>query len=227
MFAQIKDLRSRVSERTRLAGGMCLMVMEDGLGVRLPLTPLFMQPYSFFFRDVQDFEQRIMRRHAEVRRPVQILCVGCGNGQEAYSAVMLAADRGVPVAVLAVDRAPGAVAFARKGVYDLARERREALRAGDRRAANLLDAHRGSFEDTPAGASVVGAVRGHVRFAAMDADELPFDGEHDFVICRRMLHYLPPPKRRRAILGLQRALLPGLSFDHILLDPETRARRYF
>jgi chemotaxis protein methyltransferase CheR len=227
MIARVKELKYFLVGQTRLIGGRYLQVVEDALGIRIPFTRFFMHSQSYFFRDIDEFEEPFVRAHAQAKRELSVLCVGCARGQEPYTIAILCDEHHIPVRVTAVDRNPHAIGIAREAVYDLEREKINARNARGETPALRIEAHRRYFEDTPAGSRVRADIRERVSVSVMDAGDLPFEAEFDFVFCRNMLYYLPVPKREDVIRRLKRALKPGLDIDRIVTDPITRRKRFF
>jgi len=224
MIARLRELRYTLIGQTRLLGGMCLQLAEDTFGIKIPATRFFLHSYSYFFRDTGDFEEALIRRYAEVKRELKVLCVGCARGQEPYTIAILCDKLGIPVSVTAVDRSPHAIGIAREGVYDLDLERSNARNSRGEAPVERIDAHLRWFEPAPGGHRIIAPIRARVNFEVMDAGDLPFDGDRDVVFARNMLYYLPPAKLEDVVRRLKRALAPGLGVESIITDPITKRK---
>lgn len=189
-LASLEDLAARVAAEPR--GALAVAVVDALLNNE-----------TSFYRDPQMFRgiaQTILpvlieRARAE-GRPVRAWCLGCSTGQEAYSLAMSflareGAAREARLSILATDVSTTAIARARDGLYteaDVARglsidERmRWFLRAGE------------TWRIAP-------ALRGMIDFRVDNAfEDRAACGTYDLILCRNVLLYLSP-ERRRLLFG--------------------------
>jgi chemotaxis methyl-accepting protein methylase/signal transduction histidine kinase len=166
-----------------------------------------------FFRDPDEFEalgRRLAPRLAETGEPFRIWVAGCATGEEAYSALILAAEAlGGPEALgrrrvqaFATDIDDAALAVARRGVYP-----REAF---DRMTPARLERF---FEPHPEGLVVVKPLRDAVAFTRHNLAQDPPFRRIDLICCRNLLIYFGAELQARTLNLLRYALKPeGLLF---------------
>ncbi len=171
-----------------------------------------------FFREPRQFEfleaEAAPRWRAEAaagRRPRRLRAwsAGCSTGEEAYSLAMLLgtclpAAAGWTVEVLATDLSNPALERARQAVWPLAKAGEippRHLRAWMRRGVR---GRAGSMAASPALKSLVRFERANLN------DERPgVEGPFDLVLCRNVLIYFRPDRRRLVVERLLDRLAPG------------------
>jgi len=163
---------------------------------------------TFFFRDAQAFDllrkgalERLREMRASTKR-LSIWCAGCSTGQEAYSLAMMFADDPKrwgdwTVDITATDVSEAAIEKARGGYY------------------TQFEIQRG----LPVGAMLrwfdqVGedwrVKRGLARYLRFRRHNLLMaqTGRFDLILCRNVLLYFPPERRREAFDRLAASLMP-------------------
>lgn len=107
-----------------------LAAVRQGSNARLVRDSLdaLMTHESFFFRDIKPFDDfrnmilpRLIERRASARK-LRIWCAAASTGQEPYSLAMILKEEaarlaGWTVEIVGTDIAPGALAYAREGLY--------------------------------------------------------------------------------------------------------------
>jgi chemotaxis protein methyltransferase CheR len=165
---------------------------------------------TYFFRDRQPFD--LVARHAlpklaakrDSARRIKIWSAGCSTGQEVYSIAMLFAEnpdkwRGWTIDVLGSDVSAGVVDRARSGTY---------TQFEVQRGLGINQMIRW-FEECEDGWRAVEPLRKVVRFQVHNLMEAPpHPGDFDIVLCRNVLLYLTPEKRRIAFDRLASAIAP-------------------
>ena len=163
---------------------------------------------TYFFRDRAPFD--LLARHAlpklaarrDPGRRIRIWSAGCSTGQEVYSIAMLFAEnpdkwRGWTIDVLGSDVSAGVVDRARSGTY---------TQFEVQRGLGINQMIRW-FEECDDGWRAVEPLRKVVRFQVHNLMESPpHPGDFDIVLCRNVLLYLTPEKRRIAFDRLASAL---------------------
>ena len=163
---------------------------------------------TYFFRDRAPFD--LLARHAlpklaarrDPGRRIRIWSAGCSTGQEVYSIAMLFAEnpdkwRGWTIDVLGSDVSAGVVDRARSGTY---------TQFEVQRGLGINQMIRW-FEECDDGWRAVEPLRKVVRFQVHNLMESPpHPGDFDIVLCRNVLLYLTPEKRRSAFDRLASAL---------------------
>src|SRR5262249_5666129 len=100
-----------------------LHLRADNNGERQRLAELVTNNETFFFREAQQLESFLtaaVPRLKPVGKKVRVLCAGCSSGEEPYTLSILAAARGVPLAIHAFDIDAGRIAAARRAEYGCA-----------------------------------------------------------------------------------------------------------
>ena len=165
---------------------------------------------TYFFRDRAPFD--LLARHAlpklaakrDPGRRIRIWSAGCSTGQEVYSIAMLFAEnpdkwRGWTIDVLGSDVSAGVVDRARSGTY---------TQFEVQRGLGINQMIRW-FEECDDGWRAVEPLRKVVRFQVHNLMESPpHPGDFDIVLCRNVLLYQTPEKRRIAFDRLASALAP-------------------
>ena len=165
---------------------------------------------TYFFRDRAPFD--LVARHAlpklaakrHTGRRIRIWSAGCSTGQEVYSIAMLFAEnpnewRGWTIDVLGTDVSSCVVERARSGIYS---------QFEVQRGLGINQMIRW-FEECESGWRAVEPLRKVVRFQVHNLMEAPpHPGDFDIVLCRNVLLYLTPDKRRIAFDRLASAMAP-------------------
>jgi chemotaxis protein methyltransferase WspC len=161
-------------------------------------------PETWFFRDPRAFTVVAAHTHqATSPGPLHFLCLPCSTGEEPYSLAMALLNAGVPPErfhIDAIDISERALEHARAGIYG-----RNSFRGRD------LEFRHRYFQETPAGSVLDPAVRRLVHFRRgnlLDENTLPPGRTYDAIFCRNLLIYFDAPTQRRAILTLERLLVP-------------------
>jgi chemotaxis protein methyltransferase WspC len=173
------------------------------------LTECLVVVESWFFRDVQPFRflERFVREDWNARgmnRPLRVLSVPCGSGEEPYSIAMTLLNLGIDAAkfhVDGVDLSQRALRQAQEGSYSASsfREREEPI----------TDCRSRFFDTVSSQARVKDEVRAAVRFQhgnLIDPAFLKTEERYDVIFCRNLLIYLDAEARRAAFANLRRLL---------------------
>ncbi len=158
---------------------------------------------STFFRNPKAFER--LRLELELRfalrpanQPIQVWCVGCGRGEEAYSLSFLLEEMGLNYCITATDIDKGALDFARQAIYPV-----EAI-------SSIPDIYKARYFYSETGIPQVctlarPGLQNRIRFLYHDltsplppSNNLPFD----LISCRNLLIYLKSKYQRHAWANL-------------------------
>ncbi len=161
-----------------------------------------------FFRDAAAFRAlrdsvlpALAGRFAPERR-LRIWSAGCATGQETYSVALVAGSvpalAGWELAILGSDVSPQAVARAREALYSPF-EIQRGLRAADMIAH--FQAEGEQWRASP-------ALRSQVAFRTHNLLDPP-PGRFDLILCRNVLFYFAPARRREVLARLAEALEEG------------------
>ena len=166
---------------------------------------------TYFFRDRAPFDvlQRhalpeLVQRRASSRR-LRIWSAGCSTGQEAYSLAMLFAEepekwRGWTIDILGTDVSNTCVDRARSGVYS---------QFEVQRGLGINQTIRW-FEECADGWRAIEQLRRPLRFQVHNLlEQPPHPGGFDIVLCRNVLLYLSPEKKRLAFERLADSMAEG------------------
>ncbi len=164
-------------------------------------------PESWFFRGGSAYYRQFARRVRErgVARPVRVLSVPCGCGEEPYSLAMALDDDGVPpglVRIEAVDLSPASVRRAELGRYPAFAFREP---GADPRPRYFHEVGAGRWEIDRRVRDAVRFRNGNLVAPGFLADEPAFD----LILCRNLFIYLTDEARTRAVANLHRLLAPG------------------
>jgi chemotaxis methyl-accepting protein methylase len=202
---------------------------------KLSLSPLLSQKalcsFSYLFRDVEDYKEVLHAAFMKQERELRILCVGCATGEEPYSIAIVCDDLKIPVSIVGIDLSSKAITTASEGVFDL--DKQEARTQGDEgeaEVARLIKYYSHYFTHVGPNERIVRLredIRQRVEFYKIDVCYLPFRAEFDFVVCRKMLYYLPEAYRTVAVQRMIEALRPGLSPSNIIFDKYTSKQPFF
>jgi chemotaxis protein methyltransferase CheR len=163
-----------------------------------------------FFRDQAMFDMLQSTALAQLRpartatRRLRIWCVGCSTGQEAYSLAMMFADAprmwgDWSIDMVATDVSATAIAQARAGTYSQF-EIQRGLSA--RRMMRW-------FEPDGVNWRVKRELARRIHFKHQNLlDEQPSLGRFDIILCRNVLLYFSPERRRDAFARLAGAIAP-------------------
>jgi chemotaxis protein methyltransferase CheR len=146
---------------------------------------------------------------------LDVWCVGCGTGEEVWSAAIRLAERGFGserrIRIRGTDLSPGAIRHARAGVYGP-----HALRGVPEgvRTRHFQPLSNGRYR-------VRETLREGVFFEARAlADEPPGAGKHDAIVCHGLLRQQPEAARPETVERLGACLKPG---GYLLLGREDHA----
>lgn len=185
-----------------------ILVMNKEPGLSNQVVEALLNNETYFFRDRAPFD--LLSRHAlpeltkkrHSSRKIRIWSAGCSTGQEVYSIAMLFAEnvaqwRGWTVDVLGTDVSSAVVERARSGVY---------TQFEVQRGLGINQTIRW-FEECDDGWRAVEDLRKAIRFQVHNLLEPPpHPGGFDIVLCRNVLLYLTPEKRRLAFDRLASAM---------------------
>lgn len=173
---------------------------------------------SYFLREREQLEglvdeilpEAIAARRLEGAGPAVVWSAGCASGEEPYSIVMLAQERGlqpgVDFLVWGSDISRRALQRARRGLY-----RDAAFRETD-------PTHRRRFfEEHEDGTQLVEDVRSRVELLhlnLMDGPRFARIPRPDVILCRNVMIYFDTETRRRLVARFARRLRPG---GHLLV----------
>lgn len=187
-----------------------ILVMGREPGLSNQVVEALLNNETYFFRDRAPFD--LLSRHAlpelarkrHSSRKIRIWSAGCSTGQEVYSVAMLFAEnvahwRGWTVDLLGTDVSSAVVERARSGVY---------TQFEVQRGLGINQTIRW-FEECDDGWRAIEELRKNIRFQVHNLLEPPpHPGGFDVVLCRNVLLYLTPEKRRVAFDRLASAMAP-------------------
>jgi chemotaxis methyl-accepting protein methylase len=162
---------------------------------------------SRFYRYVASFDclrHTLLPQLAAARAgtPLRIACLGCGNGEEAYTFAALLEEAQIPGTIDASDIDPHALELARRGMY--AHTAVESL--PEELRAICLETVEG---DQRFVYRVRDRIRARVRFHTYDLTSgapPPGGSPFDVVSCQNVLIYLQPPAQERIAWMMRNAL---------------------
>jgi chemotaxis protein methyltransferase CheR len=187
-----------------------ILVMGKEPGLSNEVVEALLNNETYFFRDRSPFDQLarqalpVLARARESSKRLRIWSAGCSTGQEAYSLAMIFAEeptawRGWTIDILGTDVSTSVIDRARSGVYS---------QFEVQRGLGIAQTIRW-FEEVDGGWRAVEQVRRPVRFQVHNILEpAPHPGTFDLVLCRNVLLYLSPEKRRLAFDRLAAAMAP-------------------
>jgi chemotaxis protein methyltransferase CheR len=191
---------------------------------------------TFFYRDRPAFDlllgpalARLERARAAEKR-LRIWCAGCSTGQEAYSVAMRLAEQkarwaGWTIEIAATDVSRAAIERARQGLY---------TQFEVQRGLAVMQMMRWFAEVPGQSWQLCDEIRRMVRFEVRSLLELPPPGRFDMILCRNVLLYFCPERRRTVFTRLTAAaaddavLMLGAGetvigqTDAFMLDPDCR-----
>jgi len=185
-----------------------ILVMGKEPGLSNQVVEALLNNETYFFRDRAPFD--LLAKHAlpslarkrHASRRLRIWSAGCSTGQEVYSLAMLFAEnpvewQGWTIDILGTDVSSLAVDRARSGIY---------TQFEVQRGLGINQTIRW-FEECPDGWRAVEALRKVARFQVHNLlEQPPQPGGFDVVLCRNVLLYLAPEKRRLAFDRLASAM---------------------
>lgn len=163
---------------------------------------------TFFFRDAQAFDlvrngalEALRQARASARR-ISIWCAGCSTGQEAYSLAMIFADApakwgGWTIDITATDVSEAAIQKARGGFYSQFEIQRGLP------VSSMLK----WFDQVGEDWRVRRELARYLRFRRHNL-LMAQTGRFDLVLCRNVLLYFSPERRREAFDRLSASLAP-------------------
>jgi chemotaxis protein methyltransferase CheR len=185
-----------------------ILVMGKEPGLSNRVVEALLNNETYFFRDRTPFD--LISRHAlpalarkrRSQRTLRIWSAGCSTGQEVYSLAMLFAENapqwlGWTIDIVGTDVSSSAIDRARSGLYS---------QFEVQRGLGINQTIRW-FEECPDGWRAVEELRKSVRFQVHNLLEAPpHPADFDIVLCRNVLLYFTPEKRRLAFDRLASAL---------------------
>jgi chemotaxis protein methyltransferase CheR len=163
---------------------------------------------TFFFRDAQAFDlvrngalEALRQARASARR-ISIWCAGCSTGQEAYSLAMIFADarakwEGWSIDITATDVSEAAIEKARAGYYSQFEIQRGLP------VSSMLK----WFDQVGEEWRVKRDLARYLRFRRHNV-LMAQTGSFDLILCRNVLLYFSPERRREAFGRLSASLAP-------------------
>ncbi|MFK7894293.1 MAG: protein-glutamate O-methyltransferase CheR [Myxococcota bacterium] len=167
---------------------------------------------TYFFRErsqlsalVDEVLPELLRRRHASGRPVQIWSAGCASGEEPYSIIMMALERGlVPgrdLRVYASDISRAVLSKARRGIY------REASFRGVDESMRLR-----YFAQKDGLTRIADEVKRNVDFMhlnLLDSSKLSLLSTMDIILCRNVIIYFDLATKKRVIQTFHDKLQPG------------------
>ncbi len=189
------------------------LVMGNEPSLAANVVEALLNNETYFFRDRNPFDLLVAealpslaaKRHSS--RRLRIWSAGCSTGQEAYSLAMLFAGdpvrwSGWTIDILATDVSSSVIDRARAGVY---------TQFEVQRGLGVKEMLRW-FGEADDGWRIAEPLRRSVRFHVHNILEpAPAPGQFDVVLCRNVLLYLSPERRRQAFDRLAGAMAPDAS----------------
>lgn len=195
-FASLDDLAGKVAADRELAS-----LTVDAL----------LNNETYFFRDRTPFDllrDGPLRRLAAARaesKTLRLWSAGCSTGQEAWSLAMLFADdalrwNGWTIEIVGTDVSAAAIAQAEAGLYS---------QFEVQRGLSVREMLRWFEEAGGTRWRVIEPLRSRVRFEVRNiTDVAPRPGRFDILLCRNLLLYFSPERRRMAFDRLAEAMAP-------------------
>ena len=184
-----------------------ILVMGREPSLATQVVEALLNNETYFFRDRTPFDllakatlPKLVQRRQSKR--LRIWSAGCSTGQEAYSLAMLFGENapqwlGWTIDIVGTDVSSSAIDRARGGLY---------TQFEVQRGLGINQTIRW-FEECPDGWRAVEELRKSVRFQVHNLLEAPpHPGDFDIVLCRNVLLYFTPEKRRLAFDRLASAL---------------------
>ncbi|HYJ81456.1 MAG TPA: protein-glutamate O-methyltransferase CheR [Allosphingosinicella sp.] len=193
---------------TSLDGLVAALVARSDERLAESVVEALLNNETFFYRDRQAFEMllgpalgRIEAARRRIRK-LSIWCAGCSTGQEAYSIAMHFAEQkarwsGWTIDIVGTDVSRSAIEQARSGIYS---------QFEVQRGLGVMQMMRW-FEELPGAAWRIAAdLRRAVRFevASLVGPAAPAE-RFDIILCRNVLLYFSPERRRTAFARLASA----------------------
>lgn len=196
---------------------VALVAADPGGAAAMDAVHALLNNETSFFRDAAVFRMigdellpRLAARAADQGgRAIRVWSLGCSTGQEPYSLAMAfrnggLREQGARLGILATDVSRKAVMRARAGAFDRAEVQR-GLSAGD--LVRWFEREGGCADERW---RIAPAVREMVDFRIDNLfdDHVP-SGPFDLILCRNVLLYFSPERRRRLFGILARHSAPG------------------
>lgn len=198
--------------RERAIAGLDALVAALGAGgdpgLATEVVEALLNNETFFFRDAQAFDllrngalEALRLARASTRR-LSIWCAGCSTGQEAYSLAMIFADArakwdGWSIDITATDVSEAAIQKARAGFYS-----QFEIQRGLPVSAMLK-----WFDQVGQDWRVKRELARYLRFRRHNV-LMAQTGTFDLILCRNVLLYFSPERRREAFDRLASSLAP-------------------
>jgi len=168
-----------------------------------------------FFRDnlMTVFEEILPK--IQYLYPLNILSLPCANGQEAYSLVMLALEKGLgQVSVTGMDISEEQLEMARKGEYLLTRDRSKKLEM-EIQKGNIIPLDQYNRQHFRPNFAVSERLKEHVEFYENDILHSEIEGKYDVIFCLDLLMYFGEEGQNEALWNLTKNMRSG---DLLVLD---------
>lgn len=163
---------------------------------------------TYFFRDIDDYEKKLVDYYNLNKSKLNILVIGCSSGQEVYSIALLCKKHHIAVEIKGIDLSEKAIQIAKNGVFDINKEADYIRRTGDTKALEEFERNRIHFiktaneEEYKINSEIVNVV----QFQCEDATNLDDNEKFDFVFMRKMIYYVPKNIRPKIVLNAVNAL---------------------
>lgn len=197
--AVLRHVKERCAE-LRVSPQSFLALVERDTTEQEGLVRVVSVGHTWFMRDREQLELVVGRFAGRgPGAPVRIWVAGCATGEEAYSIVLLADARGIPVRVLATDLNERSLSFAARARYGAWTVR--GLTAPER---EKLATPSGLFE-------IPERLRSLVTFQRHNLVDPPPRGASGFdaIVCRNVLLYFTKPRALDALRRMRSVLAPG------------------
>lgn len=191
-----------ISSLDMLAG----LASQPGSALREDVVEALLNHETSFYRDLAVFRglgDEALPALAQTRpaKRLRIWSAGCSTGQEAYSLAFLFANQGArwddwQIEIIGTDVSPVAVAQARAGVYSQFEVQR-GLPIGDLMAR---------FEQDGDDWKIRPQLKARLSFMAHNLLDSPPPGRFDAILCRNVLLYFSPERRRMVLDRLASAM---------------------
>ena len=147
--------------------------------------------------------------------PLSLLSLPCSNGQETYSLVMLALEKGLgQVSGTGIDLSDEQLEIARKGEYFLTREKSKELGA-EIKKGNIVPLDQLGRQHFRPNFAVSGHLKERVEFYGSDLLRSEVEGRYDVTFCLGLLMHFNEEGQNEALWNLTKNMRSG---DLLVLD---------